>query len=383
MRKTWGRKGQCCDPAVAAHLTKDAIFKACGESDATFLGEQGSKDTCKYVFKVEGQKEDETFVQVYAPAQKEVPSEPNDPFFQWKKIGKVFVTEKAKSPKAAPMMVNSTGLWLPAKGYFVSVNASTKVCDKSSGKEARPQHEVGPVERGPARVALGRARPSCGDRSAVSDLARRPILYHSWAVAWIRKLPTGYSRSHRAVEVVSIVLVFAGLVVMAIRIAPLGEHDGATGSAWRSSRSPATCWRTSSRGWCTGPGTRWATTSTPFLGKNFVMPFRQHHVDPKDITRHDFIETNGNNCIVVLAPLGSPSAAAGETGVRFFACGADGVPGAVRVATNQFHKWAHADTPAALRRAAAALRADPVAGSPQHPPRGPARPALLHHRRAG
>jgi hypothetical protein len=136
--KTWGSKPQCCDPAIAAHLTKAAIFAACGESDATFLGEQGSKETCKYVFKVEGQREDETFVQVYAPAQKEVPSEPNDPFFQWKKIGKVYVTEKAKSPKAAPMMVNSTGLWLPAKGYFVSVNASTKVCDKAQAKRLAP-----------------------------------------------------------------------------------------------------------------------------------------------------------------------------------------------------------------------------------------------------
>ncbi len=132
--KTWGSKPQCCDPAVAAHLPKAAIYSACGESDATFLGEQGSKETCKYFFKVEGQKEEDTFVQVYAPAQKEVPSEPNDPFFQWKKVGKVFMTEKAKSPKAAPMMVNSTGLWLPAKGYFVSVNASTKVCDKSQAK---------------------------------------------------------------------------------------------------------------------------------------------------------------------------------------------------------------------------------------------------------
>ena len=77
-------------------------------------------------------------MQVYVPAQKEVPSEPNDPFFQWKKIGKVYVTEKAKSPKAAPMMVNSTGLWLPGKGYFVSVNASTKVCDKGQAKRLAP-----------------------------------------------------------------------------------------------------------------------------------------------------------------------------------------------------------------------------------------------------
>jgi len=130
--------GKCCDPAVAAHLTKAAVFKACGESDATFLGEVGSKETCKYVFQVPGEKPDDSFVQVYAPAQKEVPDSPNDPFFKWKKVGKVYVTEKAASPKAAPMIANSTGLWLPAKGYFVSVNASTKVCSKAEAKKLAP-----------------------------------------------------------------------------------------------------------------------------------------------------------------------------------------------------------------------------------------------------
>ena len=128
----------CCDPAVMEHLAKDAVFKACGESDATFLGESGQKDTCKYHFKVEGEKSDDTYVQVYAPAQKETPASPNDPFFSWKKVGKAYITEKAKSPKAVPMMVNSTGLWLPAKGYFVSVNASTKVCSKAEAKKLAP-----------------------------------------------------------------------------------------------------------------------------------------------------------------------------------------------------------------------------------------------------
>ncbi len=130
--------GKCCDPAVTAHLPRDAVFKACGESDATYLGEVGSKETCKFVFKVAGEKPDDTFVQVYAPAQKEVPTSPNDPFFQWKKVGKAFLTEKAKSPKAAPMMVNSTGLWMPGKGYFVSVNASTKVCTKAEVAKLAP-----------------------------------------------------------------------------------------------------------------------------------------------------------------------------------------------------------------------------------------------------
>ncbi len=125
---------KCCDPGVMAHLPLPAVFKACGESEATFLGEAASKDTCKYVFKVEGDKPESTFVQVYAPAQKEVPAAPSDPFFSWVKVGKVFVTDRALSPKAAPMMANATGLWLPGKGYFVSVNASTKVCSKAEVK---------------------------------------------------------------------------------------------------------------------------------------------------------------------------------------------------------------------------------------------------------
>jgi hypothetical protein len=121
---------KCCEPAITAHLAKEAVFTACGESDATYLGEQASTDTCKYFFKVAGAKEDDTGVQVYAPKQKEVPAAPTDPFFRWKKVGKVFVTEKALSPKSAPLLVAATGLWLPATGYFVSVNASTKVCTK-------------------------------------------------------------------------------------------------------------------------------------------------------------------------------------------------------------------------------------------------------------
>jgi len=127
--KLW-KGSKCCEPAITAHLPKEAVFAACGESEATYLGEHASTDTCKYVFKVEGKNEQSTFVQVYAPAQKEVPSSPTDPFFRWKKVGKVFVTDKALSPKSAPLLEASTGLWLPGKGYAVSINASTAVCTK-------------------------------------------------------------------------------------------------------------------------------------------------------------------------------------------------------------------------------------------------------------
>jgi hypothetical protein len=128
----------CCDPAVAAHMPKEAVYKACGESDATFLGEAGSKDTCKYVFKVPGEKEDETYVQVYAVTQKEVLASPNDPFFSYKKIGKVYMADKAKSPKSAPMLASQTGFYFPGKGYSVTVNASTKVCTKQEAQKLAP-----------------------------------------------------------------------------------------------------------------------------------------------------------------------------------------------------------------------------------------------------
>jgi hypothetical protein len=39
---------------------------------------------------------------------------------------------------------------------------------------------------------------------------------------------------------------------------------------------------------------------TPILGPNFIGPFRDHHADPTGITRNDFVDNNGNNCLAAV-----------------------------------------------------------------------------------
>jgi plasmanylethanolamine desaturase len=88
---------------------------------------------------------------------------------------------------------------------------------------------------------------------------------------------------------------------------------------------------------------RYGSPQTFLLGPNFVTPFREHHSDPIDITRHGFLETNGNNCLATVIPLWlifiapfSYDAAWWHWTSSMLTAGA-----VATFATNQFHKWAH------------------------------------------
>ncbi|KAJ8041346.1 hypothetical protein HOLleu_12141 [Holothuria leucospilota] len=90
----------------------------------------------------------------------------------------------------------------------------------------------------------------------------------------------------------------------------------------------------------------YGSVTLPVIGKAFIRPFREHHIDPTAITRHDFIETNGDNfmiAVILLAPnalqfyLGSESSIQKTYSLQsFFFLLAIFV-----TMTNQIHKWSH------------------------------------------
>jgi hypothetical protein len=93
-------------------------------------------------------------------------------------------------------------------------------------------------------------------------------------------------------------------------------------------------------------GDTFGTETTPIFGKSFIQPFREHHVDPKAMTKHDFVETNGNNCIVSLPAMllvylfVNPEIDSLE---YFLFSSFSFLMGFIFI-TNQIHKWAHLDS---------------------------------------
>lgn len=82
------------------------------------------------------------------------------------------------------------------------------------------------------------------------------------------------------------------------------------------------------------------------VGKMFIRPFREHHIDPTAITRHGFIETNGHNyltmlpgyCIAMYNFLYLPTSHVIEW--YFTYCFLQALALFV-IFTNQIHKWSH------------------------------------------
>ena len=91
---------------------------------------------------------------------------------------------------------------------------------------------------------------------------------------------------------------------------------------------------------------RFFEEDTPLIGRVLIQPFREHHRDPRAMTRHGFLELTGNSCLglapVLFLVVRWPAGTFLDALVLAFGVGV--------VATNLLHKWAHAvEAPAAVR----------------------------------
>lgn len=155
-------------------------------------------------------------------------------------------------------------------------------------------------------------------------------------------LAAGYSPAIRALDYFSVVSFFVVVIWQAVR---LSHH--VEGAGWLVVAAGLTGYLFADfvSGFVHWLADTWGSVDMPIIGKALLRPFREHHVDPEAICRHDFIETNGNNCLICL-PAGAlalfvpleekwllfGTAALLSTMIWVFG-------------TNQFHKWAHLRTP--------------------------------------
>jgi len=148
------------------------------------------------------------------------------------------------------------------------------------------------------------------------------------------KLPYNYARSHRILEVCAL-FTSSSLLVLTAALVVAGLPAG---DLWLAALAcfGGLCIADFVSGVVHWSADTYGSPTMPIFG-GFVRTFREHHADQVDITRHDFIETNGDVSIfglpahiVLLLFVDDPYALACVLG----AC--------IGSYTNsQIHKWAH------------------------------------------
>jgi ubiquitin-conjugating enzyme E2 variant len=164
-----------------------------------------------------------------------------------------------------------------------------------------------------------------------------------------QELKQGYAGWFRWVEIASILGFWALMLVIAYRLKPLTQT-----MPWLLLAAASFGFLLADfvSGFVHWMADTWGSPDLPLIGNSLVRPFRLHHVDPKAMTHHDYIETNGSNCLI------SIPWAIGASLIPFD--GAGGVFAATSISsmifwvmmTNQIHKWSHLEpeqTPALLR----------------------------------
>jgi hypothetical protein len=89
---------------------------------------------------------------------------------------------------------------------------------------------------------------------------------------------------------------------------------------------------------------RFGSERTPLFGPAVIRPFREHHLDPRAIATHGFVELSGNSALALAPLLALGVALAPRFGAELLHSVAFvGLMSACAglFATNQIHRWAH------------------------------------------
>jgi len=159
-------------------------------------------------------------------------------------------------------------------------------------------------------------------------------------------LREGYSPAVRRFEIASIAAFAGAMVWLLTQIAPRVATNPFLGISALMLGFVAADFLSGVVHWAADT---WGTTDWPLIGRALIRPFREHHVDEKEITRHDFVETNGNNCFISL-PVAAGAALLPDTTPWFFVAAMTFSLCLAIFGTNQFHKWAHMDEPPGCAR---------------------------------
>ena len=155
-------------------------------------------------------------------------------------------------------------------------------------------------------------------------------------------LREGYSKGVRRFEIASILVYTAVMIWLLARILPFAPK-----SPWLMATAFLLGFVAADfvSGFVHWAADTWGSPEWPVVGAALIRPFREHHVDQREITRHDFIETNGNNCFISI-PVGI-AAALVHQGSATALFGATFTFSLILwvLCTNQFHKWSHLESP--------------------------------------
>ncbi len=158
------------------------------------------------------------------------------------------------------------------------------------------------------------------------------------------ELAAGYSSGHRAYEIGGMV-VASGLAIWLI--ARIATASTTAWFLWPIAAFAGMIIADFISGFVHWMFDSWGSVDTPVVGKLAIRTFRHHHVDPKAMAKHDFIETNGHNfaLTVIYTGLGFTFVEPAETDrLSIFFAQTFLMGTAFVMVTSQFHKWAHATT---------------------------------------